>query len=169
MAFTREHQLGSPFKPGEEPLSDEEFLADLVHFGLRLPVVEAQRNARDCLLRLSERVEFGGAVAELTVRRLLTGESDAPLQGLLALLAMPHDRLASALGDAVTPLVGHRDIAIAEAALLLARRWGLAVSATQEPLPFFYQLELEGSLVLDTSLVDPRTGAMRIESAPGWT
>lgn len=169
MAVTREHQLGSPFKPGEEPLSDEELLAELVHFCLRLPVVEAQRHARDCLLRLSERVEFGGAVAELTVRRLLTGESDAPLQGLLALLAMPHDRLASALHDAVAPLVGHRDIAIAEAAMLLARRWGLAVSATQEPLPFFYQLELEGSLVLDTSLVDPRTGAMRIESAPGWT
>lgn len=169
MAFTREHQLGSPFKPGEEALSDEELLVELVHFGLRLPIVEAQRHARDCLLRLSDDAAVGEEVATLTVQRLLTGESDAPLQGLLALLAMSHDRLAPALGDAVAPLAGHRDIAIAEAALLLASRWGIAVSATREPLPLFYRLELDGSLVLDSSLVDARTGAMLIESAPGWT
>ncbi|WP_026284329.1 ATP-binding protein [Variovorax paradoxus] len=169
MMFTREYQLGKPFKAGEEPLSDEELLFELVHFGQRLPIIEAQRHARDCLLRLSEDVAVGEAVATLTVRRLLTGESDAPLQGLFALLAMSHNRLASALGDAVAHLAGHRDIAIAESALLLASRWGITVSAMREALPLFYQLELDGSLVLDSSLVDARTGAMRIESAPGWT
>lgn len=169
MTCTREFHLGKPFQPVEEAMSDEELLEELLHFALRLPVTEVQRHARNCALQLAEQSGFGEAVFERVMRRLLSGDLDAPLQGLLALLLTSHDRLAVSLGPTVSILVNHRDVAVAECSALLARRWGTIVSVELEPLPFFYQLELEGSLDVDGSLVDDRTGAMRVESALGWT
>jgi hypothetical protein len=80
-----------------------------------------------------------------------------------------HDRLATPLGVVVADLVNHRDVAVAEAAGILARRWDISVSADLQPLPLFYQLELDGSLEEDDTLLDKATGAMRVETAMGWT
>jgi hypothetical protein len=60
-------------------------------------------------------------------------------------------------------------VAVAEAAVLLARLWGISVSVDVHPLPVFYQLELDGSLEGVDALLDKATGAMRVEDDLGWT
>ncbi|MCY1286293.1 hypothetical protein D9M70_352620 [compost metagenome] len=169
MASTREHQLGTPFEVGQELLSDEELLSEVLHFALRLPVAEVQRHAQHCALQLVNQAASGQAVFELTIRRLLAGNFDEPLQALLTLLLLDHDRLAASLDVMVADLVNHRDVAVAEAAALLTQRWGGSVSADVQPLPLFYELELIGALEEDSTLVDKSTGAMRVEDALGWT
>ncbi|SFQ40967.1 ATP-binding protein [Variovorax sp. 770b2] len=169
MACTREFQLGSSFEPAEELLNDEEILAELLHFALRLPVTEVQRQARNCALKLAVQAAHGEAAFERVIRRLLGGDLDAPLQALQALLVGKLDCFALLLGPIVAALVSHRDFAVAEAAGLLANRWGIAVSAEAQPLPLFYKLELNGPLEVDRALMDERTGAMRVESELGWT
>ncbi|WP_074928179.1 ATP-binding protein [Nitrosomonas eutropha] len=169
MACTREFQLGRPLQPSELPLSDTDLLEDLLHFAYRLPVVEVQRHARNCTLRLAGQTGHGQALFKSLMRRLLAGESDAPLQALGTLLAADSADFASDLGAAVAALVSHRDIAVAESASLLSHRWGLAASLDATPLPLFYNLELEHSSESDPAFRDERTGAMRIESPLGWT
>jgi len=169
MASTREHQLGTPFDMGQEPLNDEELLAELLHFALRLPIAEVQRHARNCALQLADQAAVGQAVFKLTMQRLLAGDFDEPLQALLMLLLLDHDCLAGDLGAVVVKLVNHRDIAVAEAAGLLARRWGVSASVEVQPLPLFYKLELNGVLEEDDTLLDKGTGAMRVEATLGWT
>ncbi|MBU2804258.1 ATP-binding protein [Acidithiobacillus ferridurans] len=169
MASTREYQLGTQFEARREPLNDEGLLAELLHFALRLPIADVQRHARNCAMQLADQSGSGGVVFELTMRRLLAGGSDEPLQALLTLLLLDHDRLAASFGQAVAELVNHRDLAVAEAAELLARRWGIPVSVDLQPLPLFYQMEMDGSLDYDDALLDKATGAMRVENAMGWT
>lgn len=169
MAGTREFQLGRPFQPSELPLSDTDLLEDLLHFAYRLPVAEVQRHARNCTLRLAGQTGHGQALFKSLMRRLLAGESDAPLLALGTLLAADSADFAPDLGAAVAALVSHRDIAVAESAALLSHRWGLAVSLDATSLPLFYNLELEHSSEGDPAFRDERTGAMRIESSLGWT
>ncbi|QOH40210.1 ATP-binding protein [Burkholderia cepacia] len=78
MACTREFQLGRSFQPSELPLSDTDLLQDLLHFAYRLPVAEVQRHARNCTLRLAGQAGHGQALFTSLMRRLLTGDSDAP-------------------------------------------------------------------------------------------
>ncbi|CDG80804.1 putative uncharacterized protein [Janthinobacterium agaricidamnosum NBRC 102515 = DSM 9628] len=169
MACTREFQLGKPFESATQPLSDEEVVEELLHFALRLPVTEIQRHARNCALKLAVQPDHGEAVFERVIRRLLGGDLDAPLQALQTLLVGKLDRLAPLLGPTVVALVSHRDLAVAEVAGLLANRWGIPVSVDAQPLPLFYNLELDGPLEVDRALMDERTGAMRVESELGWT
>ncbi|MBE2967033.1 ATP-binding protein [Burkholderia cepacia] len=169
MACTREFQLGKPFEPAAEPLSDEDILEELLHFALRLPVTEVQRHARNCALKLAVQSTHGEAIFERVIRRLLGGDLDAPLQALQTMLVGKLDRLAPLLGPIVATLVNHRDFAVAEAATLLANRWGIPVSLDAQQLPLFYKLELVGSLEGGRTLTDERTGAMRVESELGWT
>ncbi|RTQ32271.1 ATP-binding protein [Variovorax gossypii] len=169
MACTREFQLGRSLQPSELPLSDTELMEDLLHFAYRLPVAEVQRHARNCTLRLAGQAGHGQALFKSLMRRLLTGDSDAPLHALGTLLAVDSAGLAPELGTAVAALVSHRDISIAESAALLSHRWGLAVSMDAKPLPLFYSLELEALSEGDHALKDERTGAMRVESPLGWT
>ncbi len=169
MACTREFQLGRPFQPSQPPLSDTDLLEDLLHFAYRLPVAEVQRHARNCTLRLAGQAGHGQALFKSLLRRLLAGESDAPLQALRTLLAVDSAGLAPELGATVAALVGHRDIAVAESAALLSHRWDLAVSLDAKPLPLFYSLEFEHHSEGDRAFRDERTGAMRVESPLGWT
>lgn len=169
MACTREFQLGEPFEPAAEPLNDEEILEELLHFALRLPVTEVQRHARNSALTLAVQSAYGEAVSVCVIRRLLGGDFDAPLQALQTLLVGKIDHLAPLIGPTVFTLVNHRDFAVAEAAALVANRWGIPFSVDAQPLPFFYKLELHGPLEVDRLLTDERTGAMRVESELGWT
>jgi hypothetical protein len=169
MACTREFQLGKPFEEAAEPLNDEEILEELLHFALQLPVTEVQRHARNCVLKLAVQSDHGEAIFERVIRRLLGGDLEAPLQALQIMLAVKLDRLASLLGTTVATLVNHRDFAVAEAAELLASRWGIPISVDAQPLPLFYKLELVGPMEVDPALTDERTGAMRVESELGWT
>jgi len=169
MTSTREHQLGTPFEVGQGPLKDEELLAELLYFALRLPVAEVQRHARNCALQLANQAAGADRVFELVMQRLLAGSFDEPLQALLTLLLLDHDRLAASLGAVVADLVNHRDVAVAEAAELLSRRWGVEVSLDVRPLPLVYRLELNGTLEVGEMLLDKATGAMRVEAALGWT
>ena len=169
MASTREYQLGAQFEVNRDPMNDEELIAKLLHFALRLPIAEVQRHARNCALQLADQPSRGNVVFELTMRRLLAGGLDEPLQALLTLLLLDHDHLAVPLGEAVAELVNHRDVAVAEAAALLARRWGVSVSVDSQPLSLFYHLEMNGSLDYDDALLDKTSGAMRVETAMGWT
>lgn len=169
MACTREFQIGKPFEPAAEPLNDSEILEELLHFALRLPVTEVQRHARNCVLKLTVQAPLGEAVSERVIRRLMGGHLDAPLQALQILLVGKLDHLAPLLGPTVAALVNHRDFAVAEAAVLLANRWGIPFSVDAQPLPLFYKLELDGPLEVDRALTDERTGAMRVESELGWT
>ena len=169
MACTREFQLGRPFQPSELPLSDTNLLEDLLHFAYRLPVVEVQRHARNCTLRLAGQAGHGQALFKSLMRRLLTGNSDAPLQALGTLLVVDSAGFAPELGTDVAALVSHRDISVAESAALLSHRWGVAVSMVAKPLPLFFSLELEAPPEGDQAFKDERTGAMRVESPLGWT
>ncbi|MFX1682310.1 ATP-binding protein, partial [Mitsuaria sp. CC2] len=169
MACTREFQLGRPFRPAELPFGDTELLEDLLHFAYRLPVEEVRRHARNCTLRLAGQAGLGQGLFESLVRRLLAGEFDAPLQALGTLLVADSAYFAPELGSAVVALVSHRDIAVAESAALLSHRWGLPVRLDATPLPLFYSLELEHPAEGDQVFTDERTGAMRVESALGWT
>lgn len=169
MACTREFQFGKPFEPAAEPLSDEEILEELLHFALRLPVTEVQRQARNCALKLAVQSAHGEAIFVRVIRRLLGGNLDEPLQALQTVLVGKLDRLAPQLGPTVATLVNHRDFAVAEAAALLANRWGIPFSVDAQPLPLFYKLELVGPMEVDRALTDERTGAMRVESELGWT
>jgi len=169
MACTREFQLGRPFQPSELPLSDTELLEDLLHFAYRLPVAEVQRHARNCTLSLARQAGLGQSLFKSLMRRLMAGELEAPLQALGTLLAADSADLAPELGSAVAALVSHRDIAVAESAVLLAHRWGLAFPMDATPLPLFYSLELEHRPEGDQAFTDERTGTMRIESPLGWT
>ncbi|MBM5570725.1 MULTISPECIES: hypothetical protein [Deefgea] len=169
MACTREFQLGQPFQPSELPLSDIDLLEDLLHFAYRLPVTEVQRHARNCTLCLAGQAGHGQALFKSLMRRLLTGESDAPLKALETLLVAESADLAPELSAAVVALVGHRDIAVAESAALLSHQYGLPASMDATPLPLFYSLELEPPSECDPAFRDERTGAMRIESPLGWT
>ena len=169
MACTREFQLGRPFQSNELPLSDTDLLEDLLYFAYRLPVTEVQRHARNCTLCLAGQAGHGQVLFKSLMRRLLTGESDAPLQALETLLVAGNADLAPELSTAVVALVSHPDIAVAESAALLSHRCGLAVSLEAMPLPLFYSLELEPPSECDPAFRDERTGAMRIESPLGWT
>ncbi len=169
MASTREYQLGMPFEVSQAPLNDEELLADLLYFALRLPVAEVQQHARNLALQLADQPASGQAAFELVMRRLLAGGLDEPLKALQTLLLLGHDSLAGSLGVKLADLVNHRDVAVAEAAGLLARRWGISVSMDVQPLPLLYQMELDSSLEVDDALRDKATGAMRVEDAMGWT
>jgi len=126
-------------------------------------------NCATALARVAVQPAHGEAVSERVIRRLLGGDLEAPLQALHTLLVGKLDRLAPLLGPTVTTLVSHRDFAVAEAAALLANRWGIPVSVDAQPLPLFYKLELNGPLEVDHALTDERTGAMRVESELGWT
>ncbi|WP_245937010.1 ATP-binding protein [Undibacterium pigrum] len=169
MTCTREFQIGKNFEPAAEPLDDEEILVELLHFALRLPVAEVQRNARNCALKLAVQPTHGETVSERVMRRLLDGDLDAPLQALQILLLGKLDHLAPLLGPTAAKLVSHRDFAVAEAATLLSKRWGNPILMDGQPLPLFYKFELVGSLKVDRELTDERTGAMRVESELGWT
>ena len=169
MASTREHQLGTSFEVSQAPLTDEELLAELLHFALRLPVAVVQQHARHCALQLANQAAGGQAAFVLVSRRLLAGDFDEPLQALQALLLLDHDRFAGSLGVALADLVNHRDVAVAEAAGLLARRWVISVSVDVQPLPLLYRLELDDSLEVGDGLRDKATGAMWVEDAMGWT
>ena len=169
MACTREFQLGKPFESSVEPLNDDEILAELLHFALRLPIAEVQRHARNCALRLAVQSTHCETVFERVIQRLLGGDLDAPLKALQIMLVGKLDRFAPLLGPTVATLVNHRDFGVAEAAELLANRWGIRVSVDTQPLPLFYKLEFVGSLEVDPALTDERTGAMRVESELGWT
>jgi hypothetical protein len=169
MAYTREFQLGKPFESTIQPLSDEDILEELLHFALRLPVIEVQRHARNCALKLAVQPVHGEAIFERIIRRLLNGDLDAPLQALQTLLLSKLDRIPPLLSPTVAALVNHRDFAVAEAAALLASSWGIPISVDTRPLPLFYKLVLNGTLEADLALTDERTGAMRVESELGWT
>lgn len=169
MACTREFQLGRSFQPSELPLSDTDLLEDLLHFAYRLPVAEVQLHARNCTLRLAGQAGHGQALFKSLIRRLLTGDFDAPQQALGTLLAFDSEGFAPELGTAVAALVSHRDISVAESAALLSHLWGVAATMDAKPLPFFYSLELEAPSEGDHAFKDERTGAMRVESPLGWT
>src|SRR3546814_10105902 len=125
MACTSESQLGEPFEPAAEALNDEEILEELLHFALRLPVTEVQRHARNSTLTLAVQSAYGEAVSVCVIRRLLGGDFDAPLQALQTLLVGKLDHLAPLIGPTLATLVNHRDFAVAEAAALVANRWGI--------------------------------------------
>ncbi|SDN22705.1 hypothetical protein SAMN05216517_10947 [Janthinobacterium sp. OK676] len=169
MACTREFQIGKPLESVTQPLRDDEILVELLHFALRLPVTEIQRHARNYVLKLAVQPGQGQAVFEQTIRRLLGGDLDAPLQALQSLFVGELDHFPPHLGATVAALVNHRDFAVAEAATLLANRWGIPVGMGPQPLPLFYQLELVGLPEVGSALTDERTGAMRVESELGWT
>lgn len=169
MACTREFQLGRPFELPVETLNDEDILEELLYFALRLPVTEVQRLARNCVLKLAAQSAYSESISVRVIQRLLGGDLDAPLQALHTLLVGKFDHFAALLGPTVAVLVNHRDFAVAEAAALLAKHWGVSVSVHAQPLPFFYKLEFDGPLDVDNALTDERTGAMLVESELGWT
>ena len=169
MAATREYQLGSPFEPGPEPMDDEALLAELVVFAMLLPVDEVRRHARNCILDLAQEQGQGRATFALVLNRLLAGRLDEPLQALLILLALSPDQLDERVSGALSGLAHHRDVAVAEAAVMLASRLGVVLPRKMEPLPLFYRLEIDGAPEESDPVLDDDTGAMRVENALGWT
>ncbi len=169
MAATREYQLGSLFAPSSEPMDDEALLAELVVFAILLPVDEVRRHARNCILDLAQAQTQGQAAFALVLNRLLAGRLDEPLQALLILLGLPSYQSDERFLGALSGLAHHKDIAVAEAAILLASRCGISPQRKMEPLPLFYRLEIEGAQEEIDPLLDDDTGAMRLENALGWT
>lgn len=169
MATTREYQLGIPFEPSSEAMDDEELLAELLMLAMQLPVDEVRRHARNCILKLVQGDTPGKTTFSLVLNRLLCGHLDEPLQALLMLLGLSSDTLDERFSEALPGLAHHKDVAVAEAAVMLANRWGMVIPRKMEPLPLFYQLELEGTQEECEPLFDDDSGAMRLETLLGWT
>lgn len=169
MTATREYQLGTPFRTSSESMDDEALLVELVMFAMRLPIEEVRRHARNCILDLAQGDTQGQATFALILNRLLSGQLDEPLQALLILLGRSSDHLDERFSKALLGLAHHKDVAVAEAAVMLAGQWGVVLPRKMEPLPLFYQLEIEGAEEESDPLLDDETGAMRLESALGWT
>lgn len=82
---------------------------------------------------------------------------------------LSQNHFAAKFGNLVSGLTNHRDVAVAEAACLLAQYWQLPVSIDFHPLPLTYRLALDGDPDHENALLDPVSGAMRIEVDLGWT
>lgn len=169
MLSTREHQLGTAFQAGAEAMDDEDLHAELLVFAMTLPVDEVRRHARNSILDMAEDGSHGQAVFGLVLNRLLAGSLDEPLQALLILLGIPSEKLDERFAATLLGLAHHRDVAVAEAAVMVASRWGIALPRKIEPLPLFYQLEIDARATESDPLLDDESGAMRLESALGWT
>ncbi|MCV5714329.1 hypothetical protein OFN39_34490, partial [Escherichia coli] len=87
-----------------ENITDEELLAELLHFSLRLPITEARQHAEKTALILGEHSTGGQIVFEHTITRLLTGPLDEPLQALQVLLLLKQNHFAAEIGDLVSGL-----------------------------------------------------------------
>lgn len=167
---TREHGIGSAFAvDGYESLSDEMLIGALFSRALDLSIKEVHRHAVSGALRLLG-TKRGSATFSQLVRRLLSGHADQPAEGIQLLLSVEEDSLASELGDEVVRLTKHADYAVAVGAMLLAERWGLSPTSTEEPLPIFYSLVLEDDADFEQpQFVDTIAGPMRVEDPLGWT
>lgn len=170
LATTREHAIGSPFEVAWQGARDEELLAALFRWALSIPVSELQWHVRVGAQLLLANPSGATIFAEM-VSSLLAGSGDEPAEALQFLLRDTQDTLSSALGENVASLVNHPDFAVAEAALVLMKRWGRPVSMTASALPSFYMLileDLDGEFDAAT-LADDSSGAMRVEDPLGWT
>lgn len=171
IATTREHALGRPFDMSSADLiSDEELVAALFEWAMRMPLSELHRHARVGALRLNS-VPRGPAAFAHLVRLLLAGQHDEPAEALQLLLLDSRDSLSQEFGDAIAALVEHPDYAVAEPASIVTKRWQRETRMTPAQLPPFYQFILQerDDDFQRPQLVDPESGAMRIENPLGWT
>ena len=150
-------------------LSDDGLIVSLFVWALALPLDELRRHALTGALRL-ETAKGGRPVFLQLVRRLLAGTDDESADGIQLLLLNMSDSAARELGHEVLQLTNHADYAIAESAIILARRWGLVPSRKMEALPSFYSLILESKDTFERpQLVDAASGSMVVEDPLGWT
>lgn len=168
---TREHSLGHPFDAHNlGPMSDEQMIAALFEWAVSIPLPELHRHVQAGALGLLT-AQGGKVVFTQLVRRLLAGEQNEPANALQLLLLDTGDSLSQDLGSTIVALVNHPDYAVAESAAVLARRWGHLAQMTPSELPPFYRfiLEEQDEDIERPQLVDPESGAMRIEDPQGWT
>lgn len=168
---TREHASGKPFHSDESPGSDEETLSALYKWALRIPVSEVHRHVYVGALNLST-VPGGATVFIALVRALLSAEDDELIHGLQLLLSSSDQSLSESFVDTVVNLAEHQDFTVAEAAMVLAKRWGRPLTIEPTPLPPFYDLILDGrdeDKYEKPQLSDSESGAMRVENPMGWT
>jgi hypothetical protein len=171
IAATREHALGSAFDIGSAaPISDEEMIAALFQWAIRMPLSELHRHVRVGALRLNS-VPRGPEAFTNVVRLLLAGQNDEPAEALQLLVLDSRDSMSREFSDAIAALVDHPDYAVAELASILANRWGRESRMTPVALPPFYDFILQerDNDFERPQLADPESGAMRIENPLGWT
>lgn len=171
LANTREYALGKPFAVDiQEPPSDEEVIASVFAWAISLPLRELHWHVHVGILNLIT-APCGAPIFSHLIRQLFAGQQDEPIEALQLLLSDTKNSLAQEFWDVVADLVGHLDIGVAESAIILSRRWGREVPRVQSELSPFYQLILESQEDdYDTPrIVDPNSGAMRIEDPLGWT
>lgn len=173
MTFTREYQLGTEFQGSEGDFSDEELLADLIISGLRMPIFEVQRHGRNCMQQLGNQFDSGRLIFETVVRRMFAGQYEEPRLALQILEGMDGDVIFS-WQETLQRLILHKDLAVAESASFLLQRCHIRAFVEVQPLPLFYRLELAGAADENgeedwENLLDPRTGAMRVEDSLCWT
>lgn len=167
---TREYDIGEPFEASIDPHTEEDLIVALYRWALSLSLVELKRHARIGALRLLL-LEGGATLFESLARQLIEGQGDEPAEALQLLSFDTANMSATALGDTVAALVDHPDYAVAVSAVRLSNRWGRTVSVSHTDLPVFYRIHLDGNNdnFEHPTLVDPMSGAMRVENPLGWT
>ena len=105
------------------------------------------------------------------MRLLLAGQHDEPAEAIQLLLLETRDSLSREFGNVIAALTDHPDYAVAEPATILANRWQRQAPMTPSALPPFYQfiLKEQDKDFEPPELIDPASGAMRIENPLGWT
>ncbi|BDU76851.1 P-loop NTPase family protein [Mesoterricola sediminis] len=167
---TREHAFGKPFEVSNCLRTDEELIVELHRWALSLALPELRRHFRDGALRLLS-AEGGAAVFELLARTLLQGDADEPIEGMQLLLSATDNMAVRELGEAIASFADHPDYAVAVGMARLSRAWGRPILMSHADLPPLYQIHLDenrGGFERPT-LIDPISGAMRVEDPLGWT
>jgi hypothetical protein len=170
ITMTREYELGRAFHAAEQPADDPSALAELLRWAFQIPVSELKRQAQLAALELLAARE-GPEAFERLVRELVAGQGDDPVHGMQLLLLDVTDVMRDRLGDLVASALDHPDYAAAEITTAVAQRWRQPSAMTPAELPTFYKLELSevSEDVAAHPLLDPDSGAMRVESVRGWT
>ena len=167
---TREQALGEPFEALGGPRTDEELIVALYRWALSLSLPELARHVRIGALRHLS-INGGTAIFELLARNLLEGDGDEPAEGMQLLTSEKATISIAAFRGVIATYLDHPDYAVSVSAARLSKLCGGPDRAPLADLPAFYQIHLaeDGSRFDPPTLIDPKSGAMRVEDPFGWT
>ncbi|MBF0629192.1 MAG: ATP-binding protein [Magnetococcales bacterium] len=170
LAATREYAIGHPFDVSRTDMSDEEMMATLFRWAASMPLSEMQRHVRVGALMLSSS-PGGKSIFQCLIGMLLDGTDDEPAEAMQLMLQDTQEIQDIVLREKVAALTDHPDYAVAEAASILSKRWGIATFITQSELSPFYSfiLETQDNNFEAPTFVDEGSGEIFTENPMDWT
>ncbi|MBF0214387.1 MAG: ATP-binding protein, partial [Magnetococcales bacterium] len=170
LATTREYAIGHPFDVNRTDMSDEEMMATLFRWAASMPLSEMQRHVRIGALMLSSS-PGGKRIFQCLIGMLLDGTDDEPAEAMQLMLQDTQEIQDIVLREKVAALIDHPDYAVAEAASILSKHWGIATFMTRSELSPFYSfiLEIQDNNFEAPTFVDASSGKIFTENPMDWT